>query len=431
MTTGTASSILGGGGVPVGGSLTVLDGPVNFTTNSQEYLKFGSIKAYDSSYATAVAAAPQLRVFGTAANTYSALPNAASDNIAKYYFVGTNYVGFVAGASGANYATTLANLVAAPGAATGVATSQAVSTALKQRVGFGNGYLVVTAGSNVAPVQSNNGSTFTAVGGTFTTFPASNVIAYLPSFGWLALFDLNNTPGNRAYIANINPTGTWTVDTIGALTMTQAQGVAANGSTIVVTGISASATAGKIFTSTTLAGAYTDRTATCGIRFVATDYVSLPVWTGTQFLAAVNDDKLIASTDGLTWTAIPLPIETSNISPVGATVFRYGISEIVTDGAGPVVIATTVTSTASVNRPVFCMSTDSGTTWAAAQVSLAGGLVLPGFTSTGRSVSFANGKWIFNYSLVRNQFIDCLGLTAPDFIGQQVSYAQGSYVRIK
>lgn len=426
------SSILGGSAVPIGGNITVLDGPINPTYSGSEYLRSGTLKAYDSSYAAAVAAAPQLKAYGTLANSYGDLSVSATP--VRVFYVGTNYVRLDTSTQ-AYYGSTLA-LCSAGGSVVSVPTNVIASGPNStQKSGFGNGYLVLTGGANTAPIASSNGSSFAAVGGTFATFPNPTVIAYLGAFGWLSLSALAGSAGSRGYIANTNPTGTWTVDTGTNLSMTTAYSAATNGSVIVVTGNSASATAGKIATSTTLAGAYTDRTATCGITFAASDTITNCVYSGSKFVAVYNANKIITSTDGLTWSIVATPVDASTLFINGATAPTMTINCLTTDGAGKVVGAL-AQSTGTLARALILVSADHGVTWDVVQCARANG---HGFSSGAiATVSYANSKFLMNYSgngtawTTNMNIIDVGSLaTTPDYIGQQLSYAQGNYVRIK
>lgn len=429
------SQFTGGGGTPVGASITALDAPVNFTAGAQEYLRVGSLKAYDSSYAAAVAVAPQLRVFGTNYGDTSTGGTAGS-----CYYCGTNYVRVSASGVQAYYGSTLALCSAGGSAPTGVTFAPLTSvTQVQQTVGTGNGYLVFRGGTNLAPVASGTGTAFSIVGGSFGTYVNPTTIAYLGAYGWLALSTIDGTAGSRAYIANTNPTGSWTVDAPASASMTEAYSAATNGSIIVVTGLSSSATAGKIVTSATLAGAYTDRTSTCGITFLAADSVHNCVYTGSKFLAIRTSGAItsvISSTDGLTWSSVAVPVDAVTASPVGATGASYTHHVLRTNGAGTVVMQL-AHSTNTYARALIMISTDHGVTWAPAQASKVNGVAMSN-VSYAVSMTYANGKYIASWSgegttpTTNMNAVDLGDLTqAPTYIGQQVAYAQGQFVRIK
>lgn len=429
------SQFTGGGGVPVGASITALDAPVNFTAGAQEYLRVGSVKAYDSSYAATIAMAPQLRVFGT---------NYGDTSISSYpmgcYYCGTNYVRLNSSGGQAFYGSTLALCSAGGSGVTGIPSMPLSSTPqMQQTVGTGNGYLVLRGGVNVAPVASSTGTAFSAVGGAFGTNPNPNTIAYLGAYGWLALAKIDGTNSSRAYIANTNPTGYWTIDAPTSVSMTETYSAATNGSIIVVTGLSSSATAGKIVTSSTLAGAYTDRTSTCGITFLAADSVHNCVYTGSKFLAirtSLQTTSVISSTDGLTWSDVSVPIDTSTASPVGVNGASYTHHVLRTNGSGTVVMQL-AHSANTYARALIMISTDHGVTWSIAQASRVNGAAMSAAPYSA-TMTYANGKYIASWSgdsttyNTKMNAVDLGDLTqAPAYIGQQVAYAQGQFVRIK
>lgn len=424
----TFSQFLGGGGTAIGAYVVMQDAQALVSQSGQEFLKVGNVKAYTSDYALAAQIAPQLRVFGTLASTYG---DATASNVySKYFYLGTNYVR-VGADTVVSYSATLSGLSTAPSTATGTTGAKTSTSAFGggKAVGFGNGYMVVRSSVNTAPAYSTNGSSFAAVGGSFAAFPTPNAISYCGALGWLSLQKLDGTSSARGYIANVVPTGTWTVDTPASISMTDVYGIASNGTNIVVVGVSASATAGKLATATAVNSAFTDRTAASGITFTAGEAVIQVEWVGTNYVAMTSMGRVIISPDGITWTIATVVLETNGLSPVGTSgVATFLAGDMVTNGAGTVVISVTHTIHTQ-QRPLIYVSTDSGVSWATGQIFI--GKHTQGTTQTAKSISLANGRFIGNVSGLPANFVDCGTLVTPDALGQQVQFAQGFSVRIK
>lgn len=423
------SQLFGSGSIPVGGLVLMLDAPNPVVQQGAEYLRTGTIKAYDSSYAAAIASAPQLRVFGSDAKTYGVATGAERRTV---HYIGTNYISMIYGGSASQqYGATLNNMSAA--------VVIGVPTNLKRVATIGSSYLVAPSNSsNTAPNYTSNGSTFAAVGGSFGAFPVASAIASDNVSKWITLSSLTATAGEQGYIAAANPSGSWTVSASTNLGMTSVQAVAmASSGVVVAAGTSASATTGKLASCPALGGTWVDRTAATGLAFAVSGNVEDVVWDGTNFVAlayksANNPLAIITSPDGVTWTNQGLPFDISSLYPLsGASSWAYSldtanaIASLCTDGVGTVVL--TMAASATV-RPVFFVSTDHGVTWAAAQIYIGKATL----AATTRTMSLANGRWVYNHSGNYQAIVDIgSSLVTPDFIGQQLSLAAGQFVRIK
>ncbi|WP_025918216.1 hypothetical protein [Herminiimonas sp. CN] len=411
-------SQLFGGGIPIGSSTLALDAPVSFTSNGQEFLRAGSIKAYDASYAVAIAAAPQLRVFGNDAKTYGVI----ADNSApspRYYYIGGSYIGvttsmFAYGAA-LNSLSSLSAVFCAP---------------VKRCAVNGTAHLVVPyANANTALQYTSNGSAFAAVGGTFTTLPIPKAVAF-GNNSWLSLSAVNNIAGEQAYINNANPSGAWTVGTTGlAATMTSVNALNYGTGVFVAVGTSATATAGKIATCAAVGGAWTDRTAASGVTFAAGEAILDGVFDGTAHVLVTSTGRILTSTDGINYVARGTALDiSSNVPQSGAISWAQAVGvgsmELTTDGAGTVVLQQGGTPNV---RNILAVSLDHGATWSAFQAysGKAG-------NGTSRTISYANGRWIENHSGNIQSLVDIgPSLITPDYIGQQSQQAAGQFVRIK
>lgn len=431
MTTGTMSSILGGGGTLPGQAALMQNAPTSVSFNGQEFLRIGSVKTYAADHAASLAIAPQLRVFGTLANSYGTT-NTGGDTC-QYAYVGTNYVSANSNVGSLFYAASLSALSSTPATSTGTGGAISSKTPLtggNARIGQGNGYLVVPNGANVAMAYTTNGSTYNPVGGNFATFLDQNATCYCGALGWISLHSLAGWgPGSRGYIANTNPTGTWTVDSANNLGMTTCHSIASNGTVIVAVGGSGAATAGKIATATAVSGTFTDRTSASGITFTVAEAVFKVVWTGARFVALTTLNQIITSTDGINWVVTEFAFETSTVNPVGTgTQSVYGVGDMASDGAGKVVFVDSATQP-SASHPLIRVSTDHGLSFTTAQLFL--GKHVQGGTPNCRTVSYANGKFILNLSGALSNFVDCNSIATPNYVGQQIQFAQGFSVRIK
>lgn len=398
------SQFFGGGGVPVGSLVSAPFAQINFTDGAAEYLRTGSIKTYSATYDTVLAAQPQLGVYGSD-TAQKGTTTGTSFNF--YGYVGTNY--FTTGSL--NYSTDLT---------TWNATTYTNSYTSQVRPAVGNGYgVVVAAGANSAHQYTNNGSTFSSVGGTFTTCPVKTAICYAPSVGWLALSSLAGTAGEQNYIANINPTGSWTVGAGTSVSMTAVKAVAYGNGVFVAVGTSGGVN-GKIATCSTLGGTWTDRTSGASfITLAGHDGVDV-VFTGTHFVASFPNGSFLArSSDGITWTRVTFP-----------SVVSQGPYYLATDGAGKV-----VGCSANTSKPVFYYSADHGATWVVRQMYVGKVAGQANYCTP----SYANGKWIINHAGSYQSPQDLGSMSAPDFVGIQTSFAAGGaagtdvqqHVRIK
>lgn len=395
------SQFFGGGGVPVGSLVSAPFAKINFTDGAAEYLRTGSIKTYSATYDTALAAQPQLGVYG---NDTAQKGTTTGTAFNFYGYVGTNY--FTTGNN--NYSADLSMWNAA---------TYTNSFSSQVRPAVGNGYgVVVATGVNLAHQYTTNGSTFSSVGGTFTTCPVKTAICYAPSVGWLALSSLAGTAGEQSYIANINPTGSWTVGAGTNVSMTAVKAVAYGNGVFVAVGTSVGAY-GKIATCSTLGGTWTDRTSGASfITLAGYDGVDV-VFTGTHFVAIFNPGIVARSTDGITWTRVTIP-------QVGPQYANY----LATDGAGKVVACPAASGT-STNLPVFYYSMDHGATWVVRQMYVGKVAGQAGYCTP----SYANGKWIINHGGAYQSPQDLGSMSAPDFVGIQTSFGieVQQHVRIK
>ena len=415
------SQFFGGGSVPIGGLVVMPNALPHVTIDGKEYLRAGLLKAYDASYAAAVAAAPQLRVFHEAATS---LASQSASYTMRYHRIGTNYVATI-GSAAPNYSSNLTSWSAATGM--GGAPGD-----LKRYAVSGTSYLVVPHGTaNYAHYYTANGSSYSAVGGTFTTHPVSKAVCYGNSW-WVALNDLAGTAGGRSTINNANPSGTWTIAAAPSLSGTAA-GVNAiafggSGNWFVACGASASLTAGKLATCTDPSGTWTDRTNTCGINADAYGLaINDVVFDGNKFVAYVARNgtaELWHAADPTgSWTyAGPMPYSSAGKDFL-ATTTSNGNPELVTDGAGKL----WVYMPTSVETKTIYESSDSGLTWTVFQ-----GTTLGATSPTYKTLSYANGKLIANFSGSAVGQSDLGALTTPAYVGvQQPSAYKDYYVRIK
>lgn len=419
------NQFFGGGGTPIGGLVLMPDAAANPTLDGKEYLRTGSIKTYASDYAAAVAAAPQLRVFGIDATS---LKNTAGSSKCTYNYIGTKYVVQVVG-GGQYYSSDLITWTGCTGSFTS-------SSAHLRAANNGSSYMVVPAAANTAHKYTSDGITFTAVGGggTFTTHPQSRALVYGNSW-WVALSDIANTAGGLSYINNANPSGTWTIATSPNLSGTSA-GINAlafggSGNWFVAVGGSASATAGKIAYCTTPSGTWTNATVSSGITWPAAGTVVKDiVFDGTYFVLIDGYNNVWRASDPTgAWTSmgvLPLDTSTENYTGSYTSGFVNSFVQFATNGAGT--ICASVGCSTFGKRYLMLISTDGATTWNPAQVYAKS---TQSTTSTASTISFANSKWIANYAGSYNCNIDMGPLTTANYVGQQYQNAFGFYVRIK
>ena len=407
----------GGSGLPIGAMISALDMPVNFSSGGAEYLRAGALKAYDSSYAAAIAAAPQLRVFGNATKTKAS--TVGTTGYTSYSYVGTNYVAI--SGNGVYYSSDLSSW-------TNVSTVTP-NQSLRRAASSGSYIVVPASASNTAPQYSSNGSTFSAVGGTWTTCPAKSAIAFGNNI-WVALSSLNGTNGEQAYIAAANPSGAWTVAASTNLGITTVAAVAYGASVFVAVGDSGSG-AGKIATCSTPAGGWTDRTTSSGITFQQGEVMNDVVFDGTAFVASTSAGRILASTDGVSWTDCSC-FDLSEYSQVGTLIGSPRKVVLASDGVGTVVaMSGGYDGNSAKARSLIAISTDHGVTWSQAQV-FAGKAPLITSTRITRSISFANSRWLANQSGAYQSVVDLgTSFATPDYIGVQNQAFAGQYVRIK
>ncbi len=432
---------LGSSAVPVGAFLSYANGaPSNQLPPGAEYLRTGVAKVYDVSYADSMTQAPHLRIFGNDAKTQNPAYGAGSYYIDGIYYVGTNYVAYQvqSGAVINQYSASLATLNwSTP---TGIGNSTAQSTApgasnIVTRLANNGTYLVVPHGTAATgPWVSSNGSSYAIGTGTFTGMTTvSSALCFNNT--WLHLSALDGgTP--IGYCLNANPATGWAVQASSNIGMPYVFASAHNGATIVhVGGGGSSATAGKIGTATSVNGAVTDRTATCGITFNSLDVVVDAVYTGTLYVvliarvrtgSVVTGFEVATSPDGLNYTLRPSANSHDAQPGVSGAMAYTPISRqgapLCTNGAGQV----TCFATASNVDHARLISVDNGITWTPAQIYQGkAGVYNPA------TMSFANGKWISNHNFQLGCCIDHgASLATPDLMGVQKATA-GQYVRVK
>lgn len=408
------------GYAPVGAYVQALDAPVNFTSGAAEYLRVGTVKTYSAAYTTAIAAAPQLRVFGTDATTYGSV---TSTGLVTYYYIGSVYVAIPLTGPWKQGALNVLG--------TNVTSSNSVAAGIRAAVN-GTSYLVCPRSTAAAHYYTADGITVTAVGGTWAgTEPIPGAICF-GNNSWITLSSLAATANEQTYINNASPAGAWTLGASTNLGMTACKGIAYGAGLFVAVGTSGSATAGKIATTASVGSAWTDRTSASGITFGASDSISDIVFDGTGFVAITSTGNIITSTDGTAWTLVGQPMDLSSLAPLsGAASWTAGGNtthtvSLSTDGAGTVVYQPTCSS--ATIRPVFAISTDHGATWKSAQTYIG----KTGIGTGGRSMSYANGRWISNVACYYLSCVDIgTSLTTPNYIGNQTSVAAGQFVRIK
>lgn len=404
----------GGGGTPVGGVVSIVPGSkILVTSGTQEYLLSGNVVTYNSSYASAMSEAPALRVFGNASMEIGT-KTASSGTPYDIYYVGTNYVYIPPSGSGApQYYTTFPT--------TSTSATWSILPGNPRTVITNGTYLVYTASANQAPQVTSNGTSYTSVGGTFTTFTQKTAGAFGNNI-WVTLSSMNGTAGEQGYIVAANPGGSWTVGTATNISMTATRAIAYGNGVFVAVGQSSSATAGKIATCTSPASGWTDRTSASGISFAAGDNITFVVFSGTHFVAVWYSSstglvRTIRSTDGITWT------EVSNVSPIYQTLLS-----VATNGAGKIVV-TFVGSSTALPLPII-LSEDNGATWGGGQLWLGNIPVATSPGTFGPLMSYANSKFLENHSGTMTSIRDFGSFsTTPDYVGYQSSGT--SYYRIK
>lgn len=417
-----------GGNIPIGGYLVALDKPANFTVNGQEFLRSGVLKAYDASYASTIATDPQLGAYG------ATLYPSASSGFKHIGKIGTNYVTLQS--NYAFYTTDFLTYTTGTSVTSPLGLQNYGTTRAPYAVN-GTSYMVLTNSTANTPFYyTATGTSFTAVGGTWTTAPVGKAIAYGNSI-WCAASSLNGTAGELAYIAAANPSGTWTVGAGTNIAMTQCRGMAFGAGTFVAVGSSASATAGKIAKCTSPA-TWTDVTPTSGITFAASDSLDDVVFDGTYFIARKGNTAIYKSTDGATWTAATVPaFDNTFYSPVGnnatSTTGYWNtlvLAGLETDGAGTLVWLTDNSVNAAQpgpSRSIVFISTDHGMTWKQSQIA---SLLYSYQAANNRTVSFSGGTWLasMNSGVYTN-----IGASfgTPNYVGTTTNIGAGWNVRIK
>lgn len=401
--------------------MLALDAPTNFTRNGAEYLRTGTIKAYSATYAQSIADAPWLRVYGDPANVYG---TAASGAVINYYYVNGNFLGFANGV-GSWYGSTLAILASK---------ANPITSGNNYFVypGYGNGtYVVIPASAaNTALGYTSTGTSMTAVGGTFTAFAVGAKVCF-GNNSWLAVSGLNGSSGEQAYIANANPSGTWTVGTATNIGTNAINGLQ-YGTNFVAIGAKTSQTP-LVATCATAGGTWTNQTPT-NITWASIETLKSSCFDGTAHVVVSSIGRIITSTDGgVTWTDQGVVLELGSLFPLsGASSWGNALSQFIlsSDGAGTVVLKTTGSGGTSNPRDPFAWSTDHGVTWNVAQVYTGKGA---GATSAVRMITFAGSRWLVNNAGAIESVQD-MGATiggTPNFIGQQLSLSTGQYVRIR
>lgn len=378
----------GGSSVPLGSLIDAPGNTVLFNNGNEQYLQTGNLIPYSVDYANLIDQAKFNAVFGSNTKQHG---TTSGSQLCWYAYVGGKYV-IPSGAG--SYSTDLDSWASC---------SYAQATA-NIRPAVGNGYAVFAASAANVPIQyTTNGTALSSVGGSWGTSPAKTAICYAPSVGWLALSSLGGATGSQAHIANINPSGSWTISTATTIGMTTVNAVAYGNGVFVAGGVSTGVNA-KLATCASLGGVWTDRTAGASAITQTSHNIIDVVFTGSRFVAVLSTGSVIRSADGVTWETVAWPIIGTNTP-----------TRLATDGTGYVVATPNASGGVVSAYPVFWLSKDNGATWIAHQIyvgKIAG-------QSNYCTPSFANGKFIINHSGSYDSPQEMGTFATPDYVGIQ------------
>ena len=371
------------------------ESPVNLTIDGKEFLRTGSIKTYAADYAPLIAAHSGLAVYGNDTKTKGDFA-ALTGGCTLYGYVAGKYIAYTNGAASSSDLTAWTVLTGNQG---GVVAQSSNSPFIS------NGTYAVwpSASANTSLSWTSNGTSASQVGGDFST--NGKTYAHVVNDGsfWCAVAGTTGPAiGDIAYINAANPSGVWTISGQGIASTTITSVAAGNGYLVVATNLIDSATR-KIFTSTYAApDTVTDRSAALGIMEKSTTIQRL-VFTGTYFVALLNNGKLYRATDPTgAWTYI-------GVAPAVVS------STIKTDRAGTLIMSDT--------SATFHVSRDHGSTWSRYQLYRG---KAPWSTNVPAVFSFANGHWLANHSGSEHRNVIDLGAAfydaAPDFVGSQTAF---------
>ena len=421
MSAGNLSSFLGAGGTPIGGQTIIIDAPQNFVDQvGAEWLRAGVLKDNPLDYVSSSTIAPQLFVYGSDSLSGSAVPNGVAGSLQCIYCkVGSKYVES-RGAGGLKYATDPTS--------TWTTCSGTFSAAdvLRPAVN-GTSYAVLPwSSANSGPKYTSNGTTWWAVGGTFTTFPVVGALAYGNSW-WVTMATMAGGAGTMAYINNTNPSGTWTVTSapnIGGNAPAAAMAFGGASNWFVAVGTSASNAVGKIAICTTPSGTWTDCTSSSGIPFASEGDPVDVVFDGTVFMMLMSSGRIYTATNPTgAWTRKVSGGDYSTVNFAGQTGVGMTRVMLTTDGAG-LVLALSSSGSAPNNRRSIYVTTDGANTW------LPGQLYAPSVSTAAARASWAGDKLLINIIGVSEGNTEVVPF-GPNYIGMQVQTCIGQYVRIK
>lgn len=401
----------GGSACPIGGLVLIPGAPVNFNDGSAEYLLTGTLKPYSTDYASALLNASQLGVYGSNAKQYGGV---TGNNFQFYAHIGGKYVAMY---SNGYYSTDLVSWTMCTVGSGSLATI---------RPAVGNGYVVqANASAGYVHQRTTDGVTWANVGGNFASSPAfspsSGAICFAPGVGWMALASLSGTAGELSYIANVVPTGTWTLSAGTNLGMSAVNGLAYGNGVFVAVG-GASGLINKVATCSTMGGVWTDRSANSTLQLTTNTAGTDVVFSGQNFVATFAQIGLARSSDGITWTKIDIPKLLTGVYP----------AKMCTDGNGTVLATVQALVGSDTYGSFMWISTDHGVTWKSGQFYTG---KIPGQANY-VSPSFANGQFIINHA-GSHQSPQLLGdLAAPDYVGLQKTSTNSDsksyyHVRIK
>ena len=297
MTTGAASSILGGGGVPVGGLANFWGVGLNPTINGVEYLRSGVMKAI-SGYSALLTAAPGLCYnVTTATNT-----NAGINNATTMRHAGSGYYVFCSSGTQPYYATSLT----ATGAATTVDTDVTVNDAfafnthLMHVTNTAATFYRITAGAGTS-IAVLAGATYISgavnAAGTLgliacdTAAVAGNIYTSTNGTAWTSRTPSGGS-GDLPYFTVWQPlTSTFAILSSSARIYTTADGFALTNQ-----GVTAS------YTTVSPVGSYSGSVAAAASSYCAADSTATLFSCTANFGGAASRLTLMRSTNGTTFT---------------------------------------------------------------------------------------------------------------------------------